>query len=390
MTIVIISILLTRAQKVKLRQPEFLYLSDFFSLSANGCFKQIDSCAAEEVELEKQLAQAFIAAKEADIVAPIIVGIIPFDKTQPSMLYVPQEYNFFSKTLFADQIGAKTNPATKMVKCVSVPEEKQYKNMVAKAIAQLQQHKLSKIVLSRIVNIELSHAIDASTILVNLLNQNPSVYHFLAQLSDDSTLVGASPERLLRKQGDKIYVNPLAGSACRCSDNQVDIEQGQKLLTSSKDLYQHKLVIDDLKQRLAPLCVTLDVPDKPSLIHTDTMWHLSTTIIATLTKTDTNALLLASQLHPTPALCGFPTQMAKQMIHQLEPHERGAFGGIIGWCNEVGDGEWAVIIRSGIVKQQHITLFAGAGIVAASNLDAEWRETSAKLETMLSSLGITC
>src|SRR5690606_35083979 len=101
-----------------------------------------------------------------------------------------------------------------------------------------------------------------------------------------------------------------------------------------------------------------------------------------------SALRLACQLHPTPALCGFPTAAAKQVIAELEPFDRGVFGGIVGWCDAAGNGEWAVVIRCGIIQQTRVRLFAGAGLVSASCPEAEWRETGTKLGTMLAAFGL--
>lgn len=100
------------------------------------------------------------------------------------------------------------------------------------------------------------------------------------------------------------------------------------------------------------------------------------------------ALQVACQLHPTPALCGFPTQEARQLIAELEPHDRGVFSGIVGWCDANGDGEWAIAIRCGTIKHNKVRLFAGAGIVEASVPEDEWAETAAKLNTMLNAFGL--
>lgn len=118
------------------------------------------------------------------------------------------------------------------------------------------------------------------------------------------------------------------------------------------------------------------------------MWHLSTRIRGELLNPNLNVMQLACLLHPTPALCGFPTESAHQLIADLEPHDRGLFSGIVGWCDANGDGEWAIVIRSGLLRGNRVRLFAGAGIVAASTPQAEWMETAAKLGTMLNAFGL--
>ena len=167
-------------------------------------------------------------------------------------------------------------------------------------------------------------------------------------------LIGASPELLIRKQGGEIHTNPLAGSARRQDDPQQDRLGSERLMRSTKDKYEHKLVIDDIRRHLAPLCASLSVPSGPSLLSTGTMWHLSTRIRGELLNPNLNVMQLACLLHPTPALCGFPTESARQLIADLEPHDRGLFSGIVGWCDANGDangdGEWAIVIRSGLLR----------------------------------------
>ncbi|MDZ4332173.1 MAG: chorismate-binding protein, partial [Pseudomonas sp.] len=158
-------------------------------------------------------------------------------------------------------------------------------------------------------------------------------------------------------------------------------------LQSTKDLYEHRLVIQELDRQLRPLCRSLNVADAPSLLKTARLWHLSTQIAGEL-DTPASALSLACRLHPTPALCGFPTAAAKRLIAELEPFDRGVFGGIVGWSDADGNGEWAVVIRCGIVEHTRVSLFAGAGLVTASCPESEWLETGNKLGTMLSAFGL--
>jgi isochorismate synthase len=132
----------------------------------------------------------------------------------------------------------------------------------------------------------------------------------------------------------------------------------------------------------------LDIPSSPELLSTATLWHLSTPINGEVQDAQENALSLACLLHPTPALCGTPTLVARDLIEQLEPFDRGLFGGIVGWCDDRGNGEWVVTIRCGTVSDDRVRLFAGAGIVPDSSPESEWRETGVKLNTMLRAFGL--
>ncbi|MFC3394232.1 isochorismate synthase [Brenneria rubrifaciens] len=373
-------------------QSTFLYASEHRSLLASGFFERLSSPVSGEEDQEKRLhstlAQAFERARSAGQTLPVVVGAIPFDTRRPSCLYIPEHYRVTTKSNLMSQARRQENAPSRVVGIKSVPDEAQFKAAVAEAVAHFQAGKLSKAVLSRILDIELAEPINAHKIMNNLMVQNPGGYHFSLPLPDGSILLGASPELLLRKQGKMIYSNPLAGSACRMNDPHLDHLNSQQLLRSSKDRHEHRLVVDDIRQRLMPLCLALTIPDAPSLMSTASMWHLSTAINGELARPDMTALQVACQLHPTPALCGFPTEEARRLIADLEPHERGVFSGIVGWCDANGDGEWAIVIRCGTIRRQHVRLFAGAGIVAASVPEEEWGETAAKLNTMLNAFGL--
>ncbi|MNW45467.1 Isochorismate synthase DhbC [compost metagenome] len=160
------------------------------------------------------------------------------------------------------------------------------------------------------------------------------------------------------------------------------------MLASAKDLHEHAVVIDAVAAALSPYCRKLEVPSQPSLIKTNTMWHLSTEIYGELKSTSTSSLELAMALHPTPAVCGTPTKLAREAIQEIEPFDRNLFTGMVGWCHENGDGEWIVTIRCAEIEDRNMVLYAGAGVVAGSTAESELAETSAKFRTMLEAMGL--
>lgn len=147
-------------------------------------------------------------------------------------------------------------------------------------------------------------------------------------------------------------------------------------------------MIEGMRKVLAERSHSLQSPDSPELLSTPTLWHLSTPIKGEARDARENALSLACLLHPTPALCGSPTNIARDLIEQLEPFDRGLFGGIVGWSDDRGNGEWVVTIRCGTVVEDQVRLFAGAGIVPDSSPESEWHETGVKLNTMLRAFGL--
>lgn len=269
----------------------------------------------------------------------------------------------------------------------AIPEQTTFEQMVARAAALTATPQVDKVVLSRLIDITTDAAIDSGVLLERLIAQNPVSYNFHVPLADGGVLLGASPELLLRKDGERFSSIPLAGSARRQPDEVLDREAGNRLLASEKDRHEHELVTQAMKEVLRERSSELHVPSSPQLITTPTLWHLATPFEGKANSQE-NALTLACLLHPTPALSGFPHQAATQVIAELEPFDRELFGGIVGWCDSEGNGEWVVTIRCAKLRENQVRLFAGAGIVPASSPLGEWRETGVKLSTMLNVFGL--
>ena len=338
-----------------------------------------------DVVFQHHVAAALRQAQANGNPNPVLIGAIPFDLAQPSSLVIPLRNEFYVPGA-AVPLGGQRQ--TRVLSSHSVPDRARFMQAVQQVVANFHYSDIRKAVLSRIFEVELDTDVDAGQLFERLRAQNATGYHFRMALADGGELVGASPELLVRKDGERLYSNPLAGSARRLPDPQHDRQAGQMLLQSGKDAREHSLVIDEVRRVLQPLCGELAIPAAPSLLSTAAMWHLSTWIEGVPTDPALGALELACKLHPTPAVCGFPTRQARKLIDLVEPFERGLFSGMVGWADAHGNGEWAVTIRCGRIHKKRISLFAGAGIVADSNPEMEWAETQAKLQTMLKALGV--
>jgi isochorismate synthase len=123
-------------------------------------------------------------------------------------------------------------------------------------------------------------------------------------------------------------------------------------------------------------------------VTTPAIWHLRTPITGELADPDVTALDLAAALHPTPAICGTPTEAARELVQELEPFDRDYYAGAAGWVDAAGDGEWAVAIRCAEIASTSMRLYAGGGIVPASDPRAELDETTAKFRTLLTAMGL--
>ena len=275
------------------------------------------------------------------------------------------------------------------------PPPPRYAAAVRRALEMIAEGDLEKVVLARAATLTAPDPLDLAVVLERLAARNPTGYVFAADVTDPGgrtrlarTLVGNSPELLAARRGDLVVSHPLAGTAPRSPDPDEDARRGEELASSAKDLREHALVVDRVAERLAPYCTSLDVPAAPSVTRTASLWHLGTRIEGTLRDPAPTSLQLAEALHPTPAVCGEPTDAARAAIEELEEFPRGFYSGLVGWCDADGDGEWAVTIRCAEVAGRAVRVYAGAGVVEGSRPEAELAETSAKFRTLLSALGL--
>jgi isochorismate synthase len=365
--------------------PDFLFTSGQGSLGAYDLGQPIATPAGDWPLLAQQITRALDAARAAGQANPLLIGAFAFDPAEASCLYVPGRYER------GERVAPEAMPtmANQVISANSTPAAAEFKSSVSAALDAFAQGKLAKVVLSRKLILTLHKPADPERVLARLMAQNPHAFHFSLPLGQGRRLLGASPELLLRVSGGDVFTHPLAGSARRASEPVQDEAVARDLLASRKDQHEHKLVIDEIRRVLTPHCRELAIPQKPTLMSTDTLWHLGTPIAGQLHGSDASVLSLACQLHPTPALCGYPTDLARQFIREQEPFRRALFSGIVGWCDSQGNGEWAVVIRCGVLDGHQVELFAGAGIVAGSDPAMEWAETGTKLGTMLKALGLS-
>lgn len=365
----------------------FLFNSSTNLVRASGVSQQLSTPIVSS-SFNQEVQTIFKSESDKGVQNPILVGAIPFDMTQPTQLVAP-EWSERVNPLQSGLLPFIDNDFSHRVTEHSfAPNHANFLAMIEQALSTFENDHLKKVVLSKVLELRLDKAVDVSRLLANIMAQNPNAYHFNVPL-ENSVLIGASPELLIRKQGHRIFSNPLAGSAKRLSDKTADQQASETLLQSVKDQYEHRLVVEAIRTSLTPLVQNLMIPAEPSVISTPTMWHLSTEIEATLPLSNVTSIFdVIKNMHPTPAMCGTPTPLAQRQIEVLEPHKRGFFSGLVGWCDSQGNGEWAIAIRCAEVSGNNVKLFAGAGVVPDSLPESEWRETCAKMRTMINAFGI--
>jgi isochorismate synthase len=199
--------------------------------------------------------------------------------------------------------------------------------------------------------------------------------------------MGASPELLIRRAGLDVESHPLAGTAARSGDPEVDRRVEAALLASDKERAEHRAVVDAITDGLSPVVAVLNVPDAPSIMELRNVSHLGTRITGQLATGAggevLNALELLALIHPTPAVAGTPADLALDYLAKAEELDRDRYAGAVGWIDGHGDGEWYLGIRCAIVEDRTARLFAGVGIVADSDPHAELAETQLKLQAFL-------
>lgn len=240
---------------------------------------------------------------------------------------------------------------------------------------------LHKFVLARELIVETDRPLPRAALLARLRAAFPACY-----LTSVPPMIGASPELLVSRVGDIVRSRPMAGTTRRSSDPTVDARLAAALLASTKDREEHQITIDMVHDTLLPWCSYLDAEPEPSVMAVANVQHLATYLEGRLSSPPASVVDLVAALHPTPAVCGTPTSDALAVIAELEGADRGAYAGPVGWVDHRGNGEWAVGIRSAEVEGTTVRIFAGVGVVADSDPDAELAETRAKFQAMLSVL----
>jgi salicylate biosynthesis isochorismate synthase len=261
---------------------------------------------------------------------------------------------------------------------VSHPPREQWDAQVRTIGDAIARGEVAKVVVARCSTVEASADIDPGRLLARLGAAYPGCTRFAVR-SGEATFVGATPERLVAREGRRVVSEAMAGS--------VPHGASAALLESEKDRREHDLVVDAIVERLSPHCTALERSAEPQVRELPNVVHLQTPVTGVLREL-VHVLDLLDLLHPTPAVGGVPVDDAVRWIVAREPVPRGWYSGPVGWFDAAGDGEFAVALRSGLVRGRRAHVYAGAGIVRGSVPAAEYAETALKLRPLLDALGV--
>ena len=265
------------------------------------------------------------------------------------------------------------------------PAPGHWRHVVGLMAGAVGRGRLDKVVFARRVDLSSRSALDVAGALRRLAAAAPESAVF-AFGRGDTTFIGATPERLVRSEGRTYKTAAIAGSTRRGADDAEDAVLAAELLASEKEREEHAVVVRAIRRNLAPVSERIEVAPQPGIMVLRHVQHLVTEVTGTL-RDQTGLLALADLLHPTPAVGGEPTDLALAMIDEHEGFDRGWYAGPIGWLGAGGDGELMVALRSGLVRGNRASLFAGCGIVADSDPDREWEESRIKMRAVATALG---
>jgi len=204
---------------------------------------------------------------------------------------------------------------------------------------------------------------------------NPSPYMFYLDMGDHQ-VVGASPEILVRVEGDTATVRPIAGTRPRGADDAEDLALEEELLADPKELAEHLMLLDLGRNDLGRVARigSVEPTDRMVIERYSHVMHIVSNVVCEL-RPELDAIDVLKATFPAGTVSGAPKIRAMEIIDELEPVKRGIYSGAIGYLGWNGNMDTAIAIRTSVVKDGVLNIQAGAGIVADSQPDKEWEET---------------
>ncbi|MEI6570401.1 MAG: isochorismate synthase [Actinomycetes bacterium] len=381
-------------------RDDFIWLKDGVGFIAIGSVIEIAPGDVEEtlaaIKIDDQVTQPGSGA--------IAVGALPFSAMDPALLTIPQlvigrsagggywitEIRDCDEEMTATIPAGLASEAKSIITDSGTTDDKhsglsrtggtsrsEWSEGVSAVLSAIGEGRVEKVVLARDLIVRAENQIDLRQVVTRLVEQQRESFIYAHR-----GLVGASPELLLRRHGALATSTPMAGTA-----DGTDAAAIASLVNSPKDAREHEVVVEAVIGALAPYTFSTARVRGPEILALPGVVHLATAIEVDLLPDAPGALDLARILHPTPAVGGWPVNESRELIAENEKIARGRYAGPVGWVDQNGDGEFAIALRSAEIEGDTARCFAGAGIVAGSEPDAEWGETERKLAPILKALG---
>ncbi|OIQ24775.1 isochorismate synthase MenF [uncultured Vibrio sp.] len=312
------------------------------------------------------------------------VELIRFDDTWALAANITREKNRTLATL--SKLHSDVSPihplSSHITSIEHTPSNNEWDQLVGKVLAGIGQGDFKKVVLARKTVLDLDKPVSAAQLLKASYQQNHHSFHFLMSLDQKHSFMGSTPERLYSRVGQELHTEALAGTIGRGDNATQDMKLANWLSQDTKNLNENQYVVDDIVDRLSPHSEEIDVEADTRLVRLRKVQHLKRSIRAQLYK-GTNGVQLLSALQPTAAVAGLPREESINFIRANEPFSRGWYAGSVGYVSHQ-KAEFCVAIRSALVVNNQVQLFAGAGIVPGSVASHEWQELDKKMSTLLS------
>ncbi len=276
--------------------------------------------------------------------------------------------DFFPQPSYFAKSSGRLNEADHL------PCSETWKQLIQHSLNEIKGEILKKVVVARRSTFTSDSDLHPLEMLARLKAKGSIRFAF--QFGDQATFIGATPERLYKREGLKLYTEAVAGTRQRGKTEEEDALLHQELLDNPKERREFDYVKESIENSLLPLCSQLKCDDEDGIIKTPNVQHLHNPFIGQLLPEVTDEAIL-SALHPTAAMGGFPRKSALEYLLEHEPFERGWYASPIGFVSQE-NAEFAVGIRSALVEKNQIHLFAGTGIVEGSVPEKEWEELDHK------------
>ena len=310
----------------------------------------------------------------------------PWTKFPKGIIFIPERIyinkNGIKKLVTINENTTKENNKNisnkTTLKLESETSNNTFSNMIDDSIKMIEKKEISKIVLSREKKFKFNFNADRQFNFLSKAESNfPDCTAFLYDFKNLGIFFGVTPETLFKTKQKEFYAEALAGTF-HTKDN-------LHLLDKSKELDEHNFVVEYIKKRVSKFSNNINYSKEPYFIKLNSITHMKTEFISEL-KSEIDPFDIIHNLHPTPAVCGTPTNTAISNIRKLEPHQRGWYSGTLGWMDSEYNSHFIVSIRSGLSVDDNLYMYAGCGITKNSDKDIEYHESEIKFNSILSIL----
>lgn len=321
------------------------------------------------------------------VAANIFIGEAGFDNLKEFVLQQVDRVSAIIKKLSFESgsanfaLSANEKYMIDVLKRTDNPDRQQWIANVRTAIDSFSKTQLKKIVLARKSIFEAKEVIKPFKLLQGLVSVNVNTFNFCFQVSRNTAFLGCSPELLFLRNKDKLYTEAIAGTVVKGSNPEEEKKFESNLLHSKKDCKEYNFVFESTKENLGKICSKVEASKEKTVLKLSYAQHILSRLYCTLAP-GAGDKEITGVLHPTPAVGGFPKSKVIDEIEKYETFSRGMYAGPVGWIGK-GSSEFVVGIRTGLVMDNTISLFSGAGIVGESVPEMEWEEIENKINPFL-------